>query len=130
MIPVLSKQNINLAMCHTSMPSNTKPKTNLIIRHSLLLVKKYFLIIAAYFGAYTKATISLNCSKIKMHNRDTRFNSIVKSHTLQTLIPIAFSYFCLLVILSLKYFKLYCINLNCVKFIKNLKIISLKFIIN
>jgi hypothetical protein len=87
-------------MWHRAMPSNTKPNTNLIIRHSLLLVKKYFLIIAAYFGPYTKATIRLNCSKIKMHNRDTRLNSIVRSHVLKKLIPPAFSYFWLLVILS------------------------------
>jgi hypothetical protein len=69
-MPVLGKQNINLAMWRTAMPSNTK---NIHFNHSaqFVLVKKYFLIVATYFGAYTKAIFGLNHSKIKMHIRDT-----------------------------------------------------------
>jgi len=68
---MLGKQNINFGMWHTAMSSNTKP--NKLFNHSaqFVLVQKYFLIVAANFGAYTKAIIRLNLSEIKMHKRDT-----------------------------------------------------------
>jgi hypothetical protein len=40
---VLGKQNINLAMWHTAMPSNTKPKILFNLWTQFVLVKKYIL---------------------------------------------------------------------------------------
>ena len=75
MILVLRKQNINLGMWHTAIPSSTKQNRHFNHSALFILVKKYFLIVAAYFGAYTKAIIRLNLSKIKMHKRvSTSYN--------------------------------------------------------
>jgi len=56
-------------MWHTVMPSNTKPNKLFNQSAEFVLVKKYFLIVAANFGAYTKAIIML--SKIKMDKPNT-----------------------------------------------------------
>jgi hypothetical protein len=71
LILVLGKQNINLAMWHTAMPSNTKSSIHFNHSTQFVLFKKHFLIVAAYIAAYTKAIFSLNLSKIKIHKRDT-----------------------------------------------------------
>jgi hypothetical protein len=71
---VLGKQNINLAMWHTAMPSNSKPNILFNLSAQFVLVKEYFLIVAAYFVAYTKAIFRLNLSKIKRYIPDTSYN--------------------------------------------------------
>ena len=79
LIPVLCKQNINLGTWHTDrpMPSKTRPNKHFNQSAHFVLVKKYFLIVAANFGTYTKAIITLNPSKIKIHKRDTTSHDII-----------------------------------------------------